>query len=390
MGRGEPPVEITAEGAARPYAALRVGTHRLAILRDGAQTYHAMLEAIRAARSAILFETYILRDDETGRRFAEALCERSRAGVEVSLLYDAWGSDVSDEFLEELHAAGVRTLAYHPLRFHGRLAAFFARIYRRDHRKILVVDGTVGFTGGVNISDDYAVWGEEKRGWRDTHLRLEGPAVAELQFRFLRAWRRHRGAPIDERRHESRGRRPDPLVRIVGTALPGQHGAIGRVYRKSIARAQQRIRITNAYFLPTIRVIRALRHAARRGVDVRVIVAGTTDVPAVRFASRALYEAFLKAGVRIFEWHGRVLHAKTATIDGSWSTVGSSNLDTLSLRVNLEVNAVIEDAAFAAALERMFEEDLAHCREVTMADWHARPLWERVVGGFALLFRRWL
>ncbi len=375
----------------KPFATIRVGTHRVDLLRDGGETYASMLAAIRSARSSILLETYILRDDATGRRFAAALCERARAGVEVSLLYDAWGSEIGGDYLDELHDAGIRTLAYHPIRFHRRLGTFIAKVWRRDHRKILVVDSRVGFTGGMNIADDYAAAEEGGNGWRDTHVRIEGPAVAELQYRFLYSWRRHKGAPFDETLYRTAGgRRPDGRVRVVSTAMAGQRRAISKTYRAAINGATQRIRITNAYFLPTLRVIQALRNAARRGVDVQVIVAGTTDVPAVRLASRAMYDAFLHAGVRIFEWKGRVLHAKTATVDGKWSTVGSSNLDTLSLRVNLELNAVIEDRAFAAAMERMFEEDLASCEEVTIEKWHARPLWERILGGIALLFRRWL
>ena len=254
-----------------------------------------------------------------------------------------------------------------------------------------MVDSRVGFTGGLYIADVYAAPEDGGRGWRDTHVRIEGPAVVELQYRFLAAWQRHKGAPVDEARYRTAGvRRPDGRVRVVSTAAPGQRRAISNAYRKAIGQARERVRITNAYFLPTLRVLRALRHAARRGVDVMVIVAGTTDVPAVRFASRAMYDAFLHAGVRIFEWKGRVLHAKTATIDGSWSTVGSSNLDTLSLRVNLEANVVIEDRHVAQAMERMFDEDLAHCEEITLEMWHARPLWERALGGIALLFRRWL
>lgn len=373
-----------------PFATVVAGRHRLALLRDGAQTFDAMIQAIRSARSYVCLETYILRDDWTGRRFAAALSERARAGVEVNLLYDAWGSSVSGEFLRQLHEAGVRTLAFHPLRFRGRLGSFLARLIKRDHRKVLVVDGRIGFTGGHNIADDYAPARAGGGGWRDTHLQLEGPAVAELLYSFLHLWRRHGGAPLDEGRYSTAGRRPDPRVRIVGNSLRGRRDAIGRLYKDAIRNARRRIRITNAYFVPTVGVIRAIRQAARRGVDVQLIVAGTTDVPAVRFASRALYEPYLKAGVRIFEWKGRVLHAKTATIDGHWSTVGSANLDVASLRVNLEVNAVVEDEGFARALERMFEEDLEHCEEITLEGWKARPFWEKLLAPFVLLLRRWL
>lgn len=367
-----------------------MGNHRLALLKDGAQTYRAMLDAIGRARSTICLESYILNDDVTGRTFAEALIERSRAGVEVNLIYDAFGSKVSSEFLAKLHEGGVRTVCFHPVKFERSLGKFIAKIYRRDHRKMLVVDGDVGFTGGVNLSDDYAAFDSDEPGWRDTHLRLEGPAARELQYRFLRTWRRHRGAKLDASRYPHAARRPDGRVRVVGNGLWGDRRAIREAYLDAIRGARERIRITSAYFLPTVRVLRELRHAGRRGVDVQVMVAGTTDVPAVRFASRAMYGPFLHAGVRIFEWKGRVLHAKTAAIDGRWATVGSSNLDSLSLRVNMEINAVVEDRRFASAVERMFEEDLASCEEIRVADWEARPLWEKALGWVALLFRRWL
>ena len=373
-----------------PFARVAASRHRLSLLRDGAQTFDAMIQAIRSARSFVCLETYILRDDWTGRRFAAALSERARAGVEVNLLYDAWGSDVSGWYLEDLAAAGVRTLAYHPLRFHGRLGAILARVIKRDHRKVLVVDGRIGFTGGLNIADDYAPARAGGGGWRDTHLQLEGPAVAELLYSFLRLWVRNGGAPLDERRYTSAGRRPDPKVRIVGNSLRGRRDAIGRLYKDAINKARRRIRITNAYFVPTVGVFRAIRQAALRGVDVQLIVAGTTDVPAVRLASRAFYEPYLRAGVRIFEWKGRVLHAKTATVDGHWSTVGSANLDVASLRVNLEVNAVVEDEHLAWELERMFEEDLESCEEITLESWHARPFWEKLLSPMVFLLRRWL
>ncbi|HVY47773.1 MAG TPA: phospholipase D-like domain-containing protein, partial [Minicystis sp.] len=268
----------------------------------------------------------------------------------------------------------------------------FAKMTRRDHKKSLVVDGRVGFTGGMNVSDDYAPVELGGHGWRDTHLRLEGPAALELEYFFLRTWRRGGGAPLDEARYGGHGgRRADPKVRIVSNDLRHGRTDIREMYRSAITGAEQRIYLTNAYFLPTIRLLGNLTAAARRGVDVRIVVAGTTDVSAVLYASRALYQKLLKAGVRIYEWKGRVLHAKTAVIDGRWSTVGSSNLDYQSLRHNLEVNAVVEDAHFAAAMERMFLDDLAHCEEIRYEAWdRVRMPWERAASWGLFFLRDWL
>jgi cardiolipin synthase len=369
---------------------MAVGAHRLALLRDGVQAFPAMLRAIASARSTVCLETYILRSDRTGEIFARALAERARAGVEVSLIYDAWGSSVSGAYVDALIEAGVRVLAYHPISFLGPGREVIGRMAHRDHRKALVIDSRVGFTGGINISDDYAPVEDGGAAWRDTHLRLEGPAALELQYFFLSTWRRARGAPLDEARYSGDGRRADPLVSVVSTAVRRARTGIRDAYREAIRSARERIWITNAYFLPAIRFIRDLADAARRGVDVRVMVAGTTDVRAVLYASRSIYEILLAAGVRMFEWEGRVLHAKTAVIDGRWATVGSSNLDAQSLRQNLEVNAIVRDPAFAGALERMFVEDLPSCSEINAERWQKRSPLMRAASWGAYLLRDWL
>ncbi len=376
------------------YAEMCVGNHHLALLKDGTQAFPAMLLAIAQARSTICLETYILRGDHTSQTFADALAERALAGVEVNLLYDYWGSSVSTSLLETLRSAGVRTLCFHPLRFSGHRREIVGKLARRDHRKSLIIDSRVAFTGGINISDDYAPPELGGAGWRDTHLdthlRLEGPAALELEYFFLRTWRRGGGAPINETRYGGDGRRPDPRVTIISSDIRRGRHNIREAYRAAITSAQRRIDITNAYFLPTIRLVRALTDAARRGVAVRIMVAGTTDVPAVLYASRSIYDILHNAGVRLFEWRGRVLHAKTAVIDGRWATVGSSNLDAQSLRKNLEANAIVRDEGFAAALEAMFEEDLASCVEILPQHLEQRPLWDRAASWGAYLLRDWL
>lgn len=373
------------------FAEVKVGQHQVAILRDGAQAYPAMLAAIAQATSTLCLETYILRDDATGARFAEALCARAQAGVEVNVMYDAWGSDVSPAFLERLHRAGVRTLSFRPLRFFGtRLGAALARLRRRNHRKALVVDGRVAFTGGMNIADEYAAATEGGGNWRDTQVRLEGPAAKELERLFLETWRRHRGAPLELARYARWPQPRDGQVHIISNDFGKGRKGIRKAYADAIGKARVSIHLTQAYFLPPSRIVRLLQKAARRGVDVRIVLAAATDVKLVLLGARALYGRLLKSGVRVFEWRGRVLHAKTAVVDGRWTTIGSANLDALSLRANLEVNAVFEDEALGTAAERLFAEDVAACEEMTLAKWKARPWPERLLSWFAYQLRNWL
>ncbi len=376
-----------------PFAQVRVGRDDVWLLRDGGQVYSAMLEAIGQARRTICLETYILRDDLTGRRFAAALIERAQAGVEVSVMYDDWGSSVSDGFLSALHAAGVRTLAFRPVRFTGRIGRLVRRLKRRNHRKALIVDSAVAFTGGLNVSDHYAAERDGGHGWRDTAVRIEGPSAKELEALFLSTWRAANGAPIARERYgsvQSPAARPGDDVRIVCNDFHEKRKEVRREYLAAFARAKKRILLTHAYFVPPTRMLRALLKAARRGVEVVVMLGATTDVRLVYLASGGLYEKLLLAGVRVYEWNGRVLHAKTAVVDGRWATIGSSNLDSLSLRMNLEANAVIESEPFGGAMEAMFAQDLVHCREITLEAWRARPLLEKWLTWLAFQLRAWL
>lgn len=372
------------------YCDLPVGSHRLRLLKDGPQTFPAMLEAIQKARSTICIETYILNDDAVGREFARALAERAEAGVEVNLLFDAWGSSVSDDFLLRLREAGVRVVEFRPVRHAIQNLKLVRQLTRRNHRKSLIVDSQIAFTGGINITVDYSTREEGGEHWRDTHLELEGPAAAELQYFFLRTWRKAKGPPLDEPRYSTAGRRPDPAVRVIASDMRRGRASIRDAYRYAIQRAKKSIYVTNAYFLPKLSFVRLLCDAAQRGVDVRIMVPGTTDVTAVLYATRSIYDRLLKAGVRMYEWNGRVLHAKTAVIDSHWCTVGSSNLDMQSLVFNLEVNAIVENPAFAHAMETMFAEDLQFCEEITLDRQEKRASWERAASWAAYLFRNWL
>jgi cardiolipin synthase len=364
----------------------------VALLKDGRQTYPAMLEAIGAARRSICLETYILRDDQSGLIFLEALMERARAGVEVLLMYDDWGSDLSEATLSRAKDAGVKVKAFNQVRLGKRrsLARLVGHLSRRNHRKSLIVDGNVAFTGGLNICDDSAATEDGGRGWRDTHVRITGPAAHQLEGLFLDTWKTQRGPPVDARRFVRETPLPASLVQIVGNDFSLSRKHIRRAYLEAISNATSRVFLTNAYFLPPARLVSELIRAVQRGVRVAVILAAETDVPLVRYAARGLYPKLLRHGIEIYEWSGRVLHAKTAVVDASWSTVGTSNLDPLSLRKNLEVNAIVRSAEFSAALERMFLEDAARCERITIETIASYGWPLRLLSFVAYPLRHWL
>lgn len=374
----------------RPYAEVDVAHNRVALLKDGYQTFPAMMQAAREAKSTLCIETYILRDDAVGNALAEVLIQRAYAGVEVNLMYDGWGADVSDAYVLRLKLAGVRLLHFQPVKLLGPIGRLLGRLRRRNHRKAMIVDGRVAFTGGLNLSSDYAATEDGGHGWRDTHVRVEGPAAVQLEQMFLDTWRRHRGPKLDEARYR-RGEQPhDPHVRFIGNEFARDRKDIRVAYMQAFNAAKRRIFVTNSYFMPPSRVLRALTKAARRGVDVTLILAGATDVPLVMLATRGLYPKLLRAGVRVFEWKGRVLHAKTAVVDGRWSTIGSTNLDMLSLRQNLEVNAVIIDDQFGGAMEQLFSADLFQCQEITRELMRERSVLDVFLSWLAYQVRSWL
>ncbi len=362
----------------------------VALLVNGGQAYPAMLSDIEAARETINLEMYIFASDRTGERFADALCARARAGVEVNLLLDGLGSvGTSSSLLSRLTSAGVRVAWYRPLVPWRRGWGW----WRRDHKKILVVDGQVGFVGGMNIGDDYADEAAGGRGWRDSQARLEGPVVRQLQRAFLHTWRKAHGDRLALNRYL---KRPEPSgeaeALILTNGVKRQRRQIRRAYMHALRRARDYIFITNAYFIPGIGIRRRLRVAARRGVDVRILVAGTSDVALVTRAARHLYSRFLRWGVRIFEWRGPMIHAKTAVVDGAWSTVGSCNLDMLSMRYNLESNVVVLGDSLATPLRDQFLLDTDHeqATEIRAEEWKKRSRFQRLVESIAYQFRGWL
>jgi cardiolipin synthase len=365
--------------------------NELRLLRNGAEAFPSMLEAIEGARHRIDLETYIFNSDDTGWRFAEALSRKAQTGVEVNVMRDGIGCvDTDPTLFEAMEWRGVRQLEYHPPRpWRDRWG-----LRRRDHRKILVVDGEVGFAGGINIGDEYGPRREDKpwAGWRDTHVRVRGAGVAVLQRLFERTWRLEGGprlrAPAPR---AAAGSAPAGTVclDVLGNSLTSRR-AIRRAYVHAMRRARRSIWISNAYFVPDAGIRRELYLATERGVDVRLMLAGQSDVEPVYYATRAMLGKFLRKGMRVFEWLPSVLHAKTAVVDGVWSTVGSYNIDAVSLLNNLEINVVVYDAGFGARMESMFEQDMTECAELTGEAWARRPWLDRVVERFWFLLRGWL
>jgi len=371
--------------------------NKVSLLIDGPATYAAMFAAIQDARVDIDLESYILEDDETGRRFADLLIQKRADGIPVNVIYDSLGSlATTAAFFERLRGAGIQVVAFNqtnPLEGHGKWS-----LLHRDHRKILVVDGKIAIIGGINISQVYSSSPSGTRrskdapvGWRDTDVRIEGPAAVEFQKLFLDTWRQQKGPSIPEQADLPVGNDAGTaLVRALGST-PGANNRITFVaYMAAITFAQHSIHLTNAYFVPDAQILKAFTDAARRGVDVKLILPSITDASMVLSAQRYQYSELLKSGVKIFERRNVVMHAKTAVIDGIWSTVGSTNMDYLSFLSNDEVNAVVLDRAFADEMEKMFAKDLAESNPIARDQWKRRPFSDEVEQWVAHLFFRWL
>ncbi|HSP98080.1 MAG TPA: phospholipase D-like domain-containing protein [Candidatus Dormibacteraeota bacterium] len=338
------------------------------LLTDGRENYPAWLEAIGAAQRTIHFETYIIHEDDVGRQFAEALIAKARQGVRVRLIYDWMGGlgKSSRRFWRALRAGGVEVRCYNP----PRLDSAFGWL-SRDHRKMLAVDGAIGFVTGLCVG---RMWvGAPDAGvepWRDTGIEVRGPAVADMEQAFAEMWAAM-GEPVPAHEIARREALPpvgDAALRVVATR-PAT-AALLRVDQLVAALARQRLWLTDAYFAGTTAYVQALRAAALDGVDVRLLVPGGSDIPVLRPLSAAGYRPLLTAGVRVFEWNGSMLHAKTAVADSIWARVGSTNLNVASWLNNCELDVVIEDAPFARAMEEAYLRDLQHATEIVLA---ARP-----------------
>ena len=358
--------------------------NRVQVLRNGVRIFPSMLEAIRNAKKTINVEFYIYWDGEIGREFAETLAERSRAGIQVNVILDAVGSaNMSQNLVDFLRRNGIDIEWYHPIRWYT-----LSRVNHRTHRKLLIVDGEIGFAGGVGIADNWLGDADSHDHWRETMVRVEGPVVTQMQFAFMDNWVKSRGELLTGLDYfpkvEPRG---DCLTQVLKSSPSEGSSAVKLMYVVSIVSARKSVYISSAYFVPDADTVRALEGAVRRGVDVRVIVPGEhTDVPIVRHAGRLAYSRLLRRGIRIFEYLPTMMHAKTMVVDGIWTTIGSTNFDNRSFRLNDEVNVNVFDTAVATQMEQMFFEDLARCEEITRRRWIRRP-WldkvkERVAGWF--------
>ena len=359
--------------------------NRVTALCNGDEIFPAMLEAIREARQTICFETFIYWSGSIGREFAEALSERARAGVKVHVMLDWVGSNRIDESLVAMMTdADVEVVRYHPLRWYN-----VGRLNNRTHRKLLVVDGRVGFTGGVGIADEWLGHAQDPDHWRDSHYRLEGPAVAHMQAAFMDNWMETCGEVLhgDAYFPALQPVGPHPAQLFKSSADDGSE-SVRLMYLLSIAAAERSVRLANSYFVPDSLSVRSLVEAQRRGVQVEIIVPGRhIDQKMVRRASRALWGPLLEAGIAIYEYQPTMYHVKVAIVDEIWTSVGSTNFDNRSFRLNDEANLNVFDAGFAEAQARIFEEDLGRARRITLEEWRRRPWREKAVERLAALVR---
>ena len=360
------PVRQLAEQVfSRTAGAPLVSGNALRLLKDARENYPAWIEALRSAQRFIHFESYIIHEDEVGRRFAEILTAKSREGVKVRLLYDWVGGfgKTSGRFWKHLRDAGVEVRCFNPPRWDSPLGWI-----TRDHRKLIAVDGRLAFVTGLCVGQRWA--GEPQKGiepWRDTGVEIRGPALVDLERSFNEVWATM-GEPLPPEEVTS----PEQIqpagtaaLRVIGT-VPATAG----LYRLDLliaALARRSLWLTDAYFIGSTSYVQALRAAAQDGVDVRLLVPGATDIPLLRGISRAAYQPLLEAGVRVFEWNGPMIHAKTAVADGRWARVGSTNLNIASWMGNYELDVAVEDQAFAGAMENMYQEDLRSSTEVVIS-----------------------
>ncbi|MDO8771740.1 MAG: phospholipase D-like domain-containing protein [Burkholderiaceae bacterium] len=373
--------------------------NQVVLLQDGPATYRAMYAAILAAQDHINMETYILDNDEVGQRFAQVLMDKQRQGVQVNLIRDSAGTFTTPTaFFQQLVDSGIQVLEFNPL--NPLLSRKDWSLNQRDHRKLLIVDGRTAFIGGINISSVYSggsfgknshARSDDSLAWRDTDLQLQGPVVAELQKLFLATWLKQKGKPLATKNYFPRSQNTGKLVvRAIGSSPDEPYSLIYATLLSAIGNAETSVQITNAYFAPDPQLLAALETAARRGVDVKLILPSQTDSWLVFHAGRGYYAQLLRAGVKIYQRRAVILHSKTALIDGVWATVGSTNLDCRSFLHNDELNVVVLGLEFGDQIQAMFDKDLAASEAVTLDQWERRTLDLRVKELVARMWEYWL
>jgi cardiolipin synthase len=361
----------------RLFGPAMVGGNRITALHNGDEIFPAMLAAIRDAKRSITFEIYIYWKGEIGEQFTAALCERARAGVKTHVLLDWLGSDKVDEtFLVSMREAGVQVERFRPLRWYN-----LDRMNNRSHRRLLVVDGKVGFTGGVGVADEWTGNAQDEDHWRDSQFKVEGPVVGEMQAAFLINWMKTRPELLHgEDYFPAIAPVGNSTAQLVTSSADDSDENARLMYMLAITSAERSVRIANAYFVPDELAVKTLVAAAKRGVKVEILVPGsTTDVPLTRRASRALWEPLLTAGIEISEYQPTMFHAKVMVVDDLFVSVGSTNFDDRSFRLNDEANLNVLDAGLAATETAAFNADLQRAKRVGIEAWRSRPLAERLM-----------
>ena len=376
--------------------------NKVELLVDGPVTYSAMFTAIASAKDHINMETFIIEDDEIGRHFAEVLTAKQRSGVQVNLIYDSVGSSSTPKvFFKPLIEAGANVLEFNPINpLHARKGWEFNR---RDHRKLLIIDGQTAFVGGVNISSVYSSGsfgrgssersksGKDETPWRDTHLHMSGPVVSEFQKLFIATWNEQQGEPLAFKNYFPQlVNQGNDVVRAIGSSPEEPYSQMYVTLLSAINSAETQIFLTNAYFVPDPQLLSALKDAVGRGVDVRLLLPEKTDSVMVFYASRSYYDELLSANVKIYQKQDALLHAKTAVVDGVWSTIGSTNLDWRSFTNNQEINAVVLGQGFGEQMQALFEKDLDSSKQISLEDWRNRSLSVRIKERAARFWARFL
>ena len=386
------------EQAINPENPLVLG-NKLTLLQDGPATYKAMFAAIRAASANINLETYIFEDGDVGEEFASLLLARQAQGVQVNIIYDSVGSlKTPRSFFDRLKAGGINVVEYNPI---NPLAANKKQwsLNNRDHRKLMIVDGRTAFLGGINISETYSSGSTtgsshsepDQAGWRDTHLQIQGPVVADFQKLFMETWAKQHGPPLKDPKYSpALPHVGNEIVRAIGSTSDAPYSKMYLTLMSAIEHAERSIYLTNAYFVPDPKLLAALKGAALRGVDVQFILPSKTDSWVVFHAGRSHYDDLLAAGIKIYERRGTILHSNTATIDGVWSTIGSTNLDWRSFLHNDELNAVVLGADFAKQMEAMFVKDRLAATLIDRKKWNRRSVLLRIQEALARLPEYWL
>jgi cardiolipin synthase len=364
------------------YTSTAIGGNTVALLLNGDEIFPAQLTAIRSARETITYAQYFYEEGPIGGEIAEALAERCRAGVRAHVLLDGFGTlAILAAYRETMTQAGCEVATFRPLSPLSLVAVFgFGSSNKRNHRRLLVVDGRVGFTGGSGISPKWLGNGRTEGHWRDTDVHLEGPVVAKLQGAFAENWLEATGNVLGGASYfPSLPRRGSVFAQVVRSSPVVGSFSMYTMFLLAMSSARQSIYITNPYFLPDDRMTRVLMDAPKRGVRVVALLPGAIDNNIVRQASRSKFGELLEAGIEIYEYQAGLLHAKTMTVDGIWATIGSTNLDTRSFARNEELNAVVYDKELVSRLEKVFADDLTYARKVHLRRWRGRGFFDHLL-----------